>query len=123
MHDCERTCALLTVWLVLMLAANVIATLLYSVLAISPLGRNLFLPNIQLWAIYFFIFFGLLNIVCVVFLYLWKKWAFFVLCASAGTVFVVNVLLGVGVFAFIGLAGMVIFCLIIRSKWSLFNNF
>ena len=115
--------ALLTVWLVLMLAANVYTTLLYLALAISPLGRNLFLPNVQLSTIYVFIFFGLLNIVCVIFLYLWKKWAFFMLCASAGTAFVVNILLGAGVFAFIGLAGVVIFYLIIRSKWSLFNNF
>ena len=115
--------ALLTVWLVLMLAANVITTLLYSVLAISPLGRNLFLPNIQLWAIYVFIFLGLLNIVCVSFLYLWKKWAFFLLCASAGTAFIINLFLGVGAFAFLGLAGVFIFYLIIRSKWSMFNNF
>jgi hypothetical protein len=116
--------ALLTVWLVLMLAANVLSTLLYSVLAISPLGRILFLPpNIQLWVIYVFMFGGLLNVVCVIFLFLWKKWAFFVLCANAGTAFTVNVFLGVGVFAFIGLAGVVILYLILRPKWSLFNNF
>ncbi len=114
---------LLTVWLILMLSANVLTTLIYSVLATSPLGRILFLPNVQLWAIYVFIFFGLLNIVCVVFLFLWKKWAFFVLCASAGMAFIVNLFLGVGVFAFIGLAGVVIFSLIIHSKWSQFNNF
>ncbi len=115
--------ALLTVWLVLMLAANVITTLIYSILATSPLGRSLLLPNIQLWAIYVFIFFGLLNIVCVILLFLWKRWAFFVLCASAGIAFVVNLFLGVGAFAFIGLAGVVIFYLIIRSKWSQFSNF
>ncbi len=115
--------ALLTVWLILMLLAKVLTTLVYSVLAVSPVGRGILLPGIQLWAIYVFMLFGLLNVVCVVFLFLWKRWAFYVLCASAGIAFVSNLFLGVGVFAFVGLAGVVIFYLIIRPKWSQFTNF
>jgi hypothetical protein len=115
--------ALLTVWLVLMLAANVMTTLLYSVIVISPVGRNLFLPDIQLWAIYAFISLSLLNLVCVCFLLLWKKWAFFVLCASAGTAFIINLFVGAGAFAFLGLAGVPILYLIMRPKWNLFNGF
>ncbi len=115
--------ALLTVWLVLMLASNVMTTLLYALMAVSPVGRSLFLPGIPLWAVYAFIFFGLLNIVCVCFLFLWKKWAFFVLCASAGGAFSINLFVGVGAFAFLGLVGVPILFLIMRPKWSLFSNF
>ncbi len=97
---------LLTAWLVLMLVANAATTFLYSVVANSPLGRNLFLPNIQLWVIYVFIFLGVLNLVCVSFLFLWKKWAFFVLCGSAGTAFVINLFVGAGAFAFVGLGAL-----------------
>lgn len=94
--------ALLTVSLALMLTANAMTTLLYSLFIISPVGRNLFLPGIQLWVIYVFIFLGLLNLVCVSFLFLWKKWAFFMLCASAGTAFVINLFAGAGASAFLG---------------------
>jgi hypothetical protein len=114
---------LLTGWLVLMLVANAATVFLYSVIANSTLARNMFLPNIQLWVIYVFISLGVLNLVCVSFLFLWKKWAFFVLCGSAGTAFGINVFVGVGAFAFVGLGGVVITYLIIRSKWSLFSNF
>ena len=115
--------ALLTVWLVLMLVADVMATLVYSVMAASPIGRNLFLPNIQLWVIYVFMFLGLLNTFCVCFLFLWKKWAFFLLCASAGIAFALNIFVGVGAFAFLGLAGVLALYLIIRRKWSMFSYF
>ena len=72
---------------------------------------------------YVFISLGVLNLVCVSFLFLWKKWAFFALCGSAGTALVINLLVGVGAFAFVGLGGVVIFYLRTRSKWSLLSNF
>jgi hypothetical protein len=115
--------ALLTAWLALMLVANALTVFLYSAFAISPFGRSFFFPDFSLWVIYVFIFFGALNFACTCFLFLWKKWAFFVLCASAVAVFVLNLFLGMGAFAFFGLASVVVLYLIIRPKWGLFTDF
>jgi hypothetical protein len=115
--------ALLTVWLVLMLTANAVTVLLYSAFTISSVGRSLFLPGVPAWAIYVFISLGALNTACVCFLFLWKKWAFWGLCASAGIVLAINLYIGVGVFAFLGLAGVVILYLVIRPKWKMLDNF
>jgi hypothetical protein len=113
--------ALLTVWLVLMFAANIITLIVYSLLSVFPIGRNLLLPDIELWVMYAFILLGSLNLVCVVFLFLWKKWAFFVLCVSAGIAFAINLFVGAGAFAFLGLTGVVVLYLIVRPKWGLFT--
>ena len=115
--------ALLTAWLVLMVASNALAVLIYTVLYVSPVGRGFFLPNVPAWVILVFIFGGVLNLVCVCFLFLWKKWAFFVLCASAAIAFVINLYVGVGAFAFLGLAGAAGLYLVLRPKWNLLDNF
>jgi hypothetical protein len=44
---------------------------------------------------------------------LWKKWAFFAVCGSAGVVLFVNLLAGVGDFSFYGLGGVAILCLVL----------
>lgn len=113
--------ALLTAWLILMLAANAVTLFLYLIFMSFPVGR-LFLSGVPPWAIYVFIFLGALNIVFVFFLFLWKKWAFFGLCTNAALALVVNLYVGVGVFAFIGIAGAVISYLVLRPKWTLFND-
>lgn len=115
--------ALLNAWLVLMLMANIATTLLYGVFATSQFGRSLFLPHIELSIIYVLIILSSVNVVCVCFLFLWKRWAFYFLGASAGAAFIINLYVGAGVFAFIGLAGVLTFYLIIRSKWKFFSNF
>ena len=115
--------ALLTVWLILMLVANIFTLLMYFFLSLSSFGRLMFLPSIEMWTIYVFCFLGAFNIVCVCFLFLWKKWAFFGLCGSATIALVMNLYVGVGFFAFVGLAGIVISYLVLRPKWNLLDNF
>jgi hypothetical protein len=112
---------LLTVWLTLMLAANIVTLILYSMFAIIPIGHTLFLPNVHLIAIYIFVFLGAINLVCIGFLFLWRKWAFYILCANAGAILIVNLFEGVGALAFFGILGVVSFYLIVRPKWSLFH--
>jgi len=114
---------LLTVWLILMLLANTATVLLYLALALSPVNLSFFLPNIAAWTVYLFIAFGLWNIACVCFLFLWKKWAFLRLCGSAAVVLAVNLYVGVGALAFVGLLGAVFTFLVLRPKWSLLDNF
>jgi hypothetical protein len=115
--------ALLTAWLILMLVANVFTMLMYFFLSLSSFGRLMFLPRIEMWTIYIFCFLGAFNLVCVCFLFLWKKWTFFGLCGSAAIALVVNLYVGVGFFAFVGLAGVVISYLVLRPKWNLLDNF
>lgn len=114
--------AVLTAWLILILVANLFTVLMYLVLLLFPVGRVLFLSGIDLWAIYVFCFLGAFNLVCASFLFLWKKWAFFGLCISSVIALVVNLFVGVGVYAFAGLAGIVTLYLILRPKWSLLEN-
>ena len=122
MSEKERG-SLLNAWLVLMLVANIATTLLYGVFATSPFGRSLFLSNVELSIINVLIILGSVNVVCVCFLFFWKKWAFYVLCASAVAAFIINLYVGAGFYAFIGFAGILTFYLIIRSKWKFFSNF
>ena len=49
--------------------------------------------------------------------YYWKRWAFFGVCGFSIITLVLNIYLGVGIFSFIGLLGMVILYLSIRSEW------
>lgn len=112
---------LLTVWLALMLAANIITVILYAVSTFTPIGR-LFISSIASWAVYVFMLLAAWNLVCVCFLFLWKKWAFFGICANAAVGLAVNLLVGVGAFAFVGLSGVVFLYLVLRPKWSLFES-
>ncbi len=113
---------LLTVWLILLLAANAGTVLLYLLLMISPAGR-LFLEGVPVWAVYVFIFGGVFNLICTFSLFLWKKWALFGLCASAGIALAVNLYIGVGAVAFLGLGAAVMTYLVLRPKWALFDDF
>ena len=108
--------ALLTVWLILMLPANAGTAAAYLLLGgfIAAL-----VPTIPIWAIYTFAIFGLLNVIFIIFLFMWKKWAFFALCGSAGIAFILNLVIGVGLFSILGLLGPAVLYLILRPKWTL----
>jgi hypothetical protein len=114
---------LLTAWLVLILVANLGVVVLYLALSFSPVGRSLLLPRVALWIVYLFTALGAWNVGCTCFLFLWKKWAFFGLCASAAVVLALNLYLGVGVFAFTGLGAVIATYFILRPKWDLLENF
>jgi hypothetical protein len=113
----------LTVWLTLLLAANIAGTLLYVFLAIYPAGFAPFFPELATWIIYLFTAIEAINVACVCFLFLWKKWAFFALCCTAVVTFGVNLYIGVGVPAIAGLAGVVITYLVLHQQWNLFDDF
>ena len=115
---------LLTIWLSLLLVANIVVVFLYLVLALSPFVKHgLPFPGLSLWTLYLFSVLGAFNAVCACFLLLWKKWAFFGLCESAAAALVLNLYGGVGLIAFEGLAGVAITFLVLRPKWNLFDNF
>ncbi len=116
---------LLTVWLILMLIANVLVALLYialdSLLAINNptiVGFFSFL-EMPVWSITLFSVFSLVNVCAVVTLFKWRKWGFYTLCVSSAVGFIANLLIGVGVFAVIGFLGIIVLYFILRPQWSL----
>ncbi len=111
--------ALLTIWLILMLIFNGITALSY--LLVGEFIASALSP-IPIWAIYSLGVFALLNLVFTIFLFMWKRWAFFAFCGSAGIVFIINLVIEIGIVsALLGLIGPVILYLIMRSKWNLFE--
>ena len=109
--------ALLTIWLIIVLIANVGTALTYLLWNSSIIATY---PNVPSWIWYIYGLLGLANVVFTVFLFMWKKWAFFAFCGMAALAFILNLIVGVGIIvAIFGLAGPVILYLIICSKWSL----
>jgi hypothetical protein len=107
---------LLTSWLFLMLLINIGGALIYLLLGIFY--PNL-IPTIPSWAIYFFGISEILMVVFIIFLFKWKKWAFFALCGMAIIALIINLIIGVGFTSILGLIGVVILYLLLRSKWDL----
>jgi len=106
---------LLTAWLILMLIANA-GTAAYYFLFGSLVTA--LLPTIPFWAIYVLGVGSLLNFAFTIFLFKWKRWAFFAFCGMAGVVLVINIVIGMGISSLFGLLGPVILYLILRSKWN-----
>jgi hypothetical protein len=108
---------LLTFWLVLMLITNAGAALTYLIWNSSIIATY---PNVSSWIWYIYGLLGLANVVFTLFLFMWKKWAFFAFCGTTALAFVLNLIVGLGIIAAIfGLIGPVILYLLIRSKWGL----
>ncbi len=106
---------LLTGWLILMLLANSFSALSYF------LGGSFFATvlTIPLWSLYTFGLLALFNVGFTIFLFKWKKWAFFAFCGNAVIAFVINLSIGAGFVSISGFLGILILYLILRPKWSL----
>ena len=123
MSNPKKRETVLTVWLVLMLVVNIAVIFFYAFFAASPDFGSLLFFRFPYWSVYVFCAFGAVNIVSVCFLFLWKKWAFYVLCGTAAVTLAINLYIGIGVQAFLGLGEVVITYLVLRQQWSLFDDF
>jgi len=109
---------LLTIWLFLMLIGNFFSSISYltSNSTFTSLYPNTF-PGI-------FSFFGILtfaNVIFVIFLFNWKKWAFFAFCGVAVITLMLKIFvikLGIGTLLS-GLIGILILYLLLKPKWDL----
>ncbi|MCX6707966.1 MAG: hypothetical protein NT001_07610, partial [Candidatus Woesearchaeota archaeon] len=109
----------LTVWLVIMLIANLFTALYYLILNSTIASVY---PNVPTWIFYVYGLLGLANLAFVIFLFMWKRWAFFALCGCAIIAFIMNLAIGLGIVAaMFGLGGPIILYLIMRSRWDLFE--
>lgn len=114
---------LIAVWLLLLLVVNLFVLLFYLALAIYPSTFSLLTAIMPLWTLYLFAALAAFNVVCVCFLFLWKKWAFFGLCGSTAAALAANLYIGAGPYAVSGVFGVVITYLVIHDKWNLFDDF
>ena len=109
----------LTIWLVIMLIANFFIALTYLVLNKTIAS---FYPNVALWILYIYGLVALANFVFVILLFMWKKWPFFAFCGTTIIAFIMNLAIGLGIFAAIsGLIGPVILYFSMKSRWNLFE--
>lgn len=94
----------LTVWLILMVAANSVAALGYALTAGASKHS---LPHLgTAWTRPILAGIGVANVIFCIALFTWKKWGFFALVACTVVTFVFNLAIGLSVGrAFLGLLG------------------
>ncbi len=115
--------AFLDGWMFILLMANIGSLIWYFggylVTAASPNGAGFFPNGVS------FLFLGCSflawNIICLSFLYKWKKWGFFGFFGGVVFALGLNLYFGEGIFAFLGLIGVAILGLGLRPKWNLYN--
>lgn len=110
---------LLLLWLILMLFANLGSAATYIFL-----GRamTLFYPTAPPYIFTVLALLSLVNVVITIFLFLWKKWAFYAFCGMAVIAFFLNIIMGLGPWALMGFLGPAILYALLRPKWHLLEN-
>ena len=104
---------LLTIWLLIMLIANTYTGYTFLKLVFSEFGT---------WMYYAYSFVSLLNVVFIISLFMWKRWAFYAFCGSSVLAIVLNLLMGLGMFAiFFGISGPIVLYLFMSSRWKMFE--
>lgn len=84
----------LTAWLVVVIAGNAVVAL------VNLLERDVIrqqLPNAPGWAFPVLAILGVVNIICAVALFQWKKWGFYGICATTTAGLLINLSIGVGI--------------------------
>jgi hypothetical protein len=109
----------LTILLILMLIANLFTALTYFLLNKIVMSAY---PNVSIIIWYIYGAIALANFICVIFLFMWKKWPFFALCVTTLGAFIMNLIIGTKVYlAIIGLMGIIILYFSMKSRWNLFK--
>jgi len=109
---------LLTIWLVLILIGNFFSSISY-LFSISTFTS--IYPNISPGIFYFVGILTFANVICVIFLFNWKKWAFFAFCGVTAIAVILNsfvMTLGIGPLLS-GLIRVLILYLLLKPKWDL----
>ncbi len=108
----------LTVWLLLMLAANAF-TIISNIINLQTYQQ--FYPNASPFFFILLAGFGVVNLLSVYALWTWKRWGFYLFVASALVVLGINLVIGIPIFiALFGLLGVAILWLLLRSRWPAF---
>ena len=97
-HGCLTAC------LILMIVASAIAIIVYLA-GSSSTGSFVNVPG---WASAVFIIMGVFEIVCVIALFMWKKWGFWGFGAITVINFIINISIGMGAYSLMGLIGIAV---------------
>lgn len=96
----------LLAYLIFLLVANSAAILMYLFFGGFIRDNQ---PGLPIWALPVLIVFGIVNLICAIALFKWKKWGFWGYCISAAIVFIINIAIGLGVGqSVMGLVGVAI---------------
>jgi len=96
----------LTAWLILMIIANSLVALMY-LFGIGAIRKHF--PDAPDWAFPVLAVLGIVNLVCAIALFSWKKWGFFGFAATSVVALIVNLTVGLNIIqAFLGLVGIAI---------------
>lgn len=115
MHGC------LTAWLILMIIANVLLAIASPTLIETVKKAN---PDFPVWALWFAMCMGILNVVFAAALFAWKKWGFYGFATTTIIAFGVNLYTGAALGqAFAGLGGIALLFLMLqlggdRKAWT-----
>ena len=105
MSDGKQRHGCLTAWLILMIIANSASVLIY--LFGSSAMRHEF-PSAPGWAFPVLAIVGIVNVICSIALFQWKKWGFSGFIATTVVTFAVNLIIGLNIlqvlFGLIGIA-------------------
>jgi len=105
------------IWMGLMLIGSIITVFVYLISG-NQIARTAHIPS---FIIPILILIGIGMMVLLIFLYKWKKWAFYGLCGIALITLLINISIGAGVTSFFGLIGIGILYLSISSEWNLYE--
>lgn len=108
----------LTALLAVMIAGNVLMTGIYTVMLLSHAG----LPGGRAWLGPLLLFVGTVNVVSLVAIWMWQRWGFYVVAASAGSIFIMNIGLGANLFmALAGMIGPALIFMLMKPMWKHFE--
>lgn len=113
-----------TAYLILIVVLSALGGLIYlsSLILGLAVDTKFQIPKIQ---ILFFAILAAMNVVSVILIWKWKKTGFWLLTASAVCTFILNFMNGHGIYAFIGLAGVIVLLSVLqfeRDEVSAWDN-
>ena len=110
---------LISIWLTLMIIANALSAIIYFFL--TPAIIKAF-PQVTNWMSYIYGVLALANIVFVIFLFKWKRWAFFAILGVSIAGFVLNIFSGISIIVnILGFIGPLLLYLVLKTKWEYFD--
>jgi hypothetical protein len=96
----------LTAFLIFIIIMNSLTALIYLI-GSSFIKQTM--PNVPSWAIIVMGIMCILNLVCFIALFMWKKWGFWGSCITAIIAFILNLSMGIGIGqSLLGLIGLAI---------------
>jgi hypothetical protein len=111
--------ALITIWLTLMFIANAVTAIVY-IFFNSQISK--LIPMYYPMLLYLFGVIAFVNVFLVLFMFNWKRWAFWTFVGTTSITFIINASAGIGIItSLLGFISPILLYLIIRSRWTDFD--